>query len=99
MNDEVESVLNTSLAEKNELTLHKEKVVLEGFKERVIERMKLPLEAAHAVFHTNDIDNLVALFLGRFSGFDLHLDNNHSFAPCHGCCCYHARMDKSARVS
>lgn len=56
MNNQVESVLNTSLAEKNQLTLNKEMIDLSSFIEKITERMKLQLEATDTVFKTNITD-------------------------------------------
>ena len=61
MNTQVESVLNTSLAEKNELSLHKEPIVLHAFKEKVVERMKLQIEAANTVFNSDKVDHNLTL--------------------------------------
>ncbi|MGE0560215.1 MAG: sensor histidine kinase [Flavobacteriales bacterium] len=57
MNKQVENVLNTSLAEKNELTLQKQEVNVADFVNRIKERMKLQLDSANANLTTNEIAN------------------------------------------
>lgn len=54
MNLQVESVLNTSLAEKNELTLEKKDVSINELLEKVKTRMELQLNNANAIYTVNN---------------------------------------------
>ncbi len=59
MNTQVESVLNTSLAEKDELELNKTAVSLTAFLTKIESRLKLPVQAVNAKFviqnHAKDV--------------------------------------------
>jgi len=70
MNTQVESVLNTSLAEKNELSLALQEIELDVFVEKIKERMKLQIESANVLFKVTGVDKGVV-----FCADESHLQN------------------------
>lgn len=70
MNNQVESVLNTSLAEKDELTLERNPIILESFLEKIKQRLELHLSSVDAKFEIiNNAGNLT------FNADENHLQN------------------------
>lgn len=70
MNKQVENVLNTSLAEKNELVLQKQNVNVVELVNKIKERMKLQLDSAGACLTINKIDDYL-----NINADETHLQN------------------------
>ncbi|MCB0402501.1 MAG: HAMP domain-containing histidine kinase [Flavobacteriales bacterium] len=70
MNKQVESVLNTSLAEKNELQLEKASFEVDDFLNRIHNRMKLQLDDAHVSYQV-----INRLSKSTITADETHLEN------------------------
>lgn len=62
MNTQIESVLNTSLAEKNELTLNKTAINIDSFVTKISDRVSLQVEAVDALFNVSILNEGLTLF-------------------------------------